>query len=252
MKIIVSGATGFVGREAVRQSLAHPSITTVVALARKPVSFTEAELLPGSDASKLVNATIADYGEYPPDVTAKFAGANACIWTVGMSPFKASTFAFPEVQRVCQTCTIQGYTAMLDAGVAGPSASQPFRFVYTSGMGVEPDQTKKPFWSPKFMLMRGETENQVLALAAKHPSGTAAEAIACRFGMISSPGLMGSVMGGMSKAATGWPTLTNVEAARVLIDQAVGGFFEGRTTLDAGDLARALKSSKAKGEGAKA
>lgn len=80
MKLIVSGATGFVGREVVRQSLANPRIEAVVAVARKPVSFTDTELLPGSDASKLVNATIADYGEYPPDVTAKFAGADACIW----------------------------------------------------------------------------------------------------------------------------------------------------------------------------
>ncbi|KAH7024326.1 uncharacterized protein B0I36DRAFT_366276 [Microdochium trichocladiopsis] len=57
MKLIVSGATGFLGREVVRQSLAVPAVTCVVALAL------------------LVVATVADYGECPPDVTAQFAGA---------------------------------------------------------------------------------------------------------------------------------------------------------------------------------
>ncbi|KAJ1326129.1 NAD(P)H-binding protein [Microdochium nivale] len=249
MKLIVSGATGFVGREVIRQSLANPRIDAVVAVARKPVSFTDAELLPGSDASKLVNATIADYGEYPPDVTAKFADADACIWTVGMSPFKAKTYDWAEVLRVCQTSTIQGFSAILNARVGNQQQKQePFRFVYMNGMIAEPDQSKKPFFSPQYLLMRGETENQVHSLAAKHHSSSSAvtppvvETVACRFGMISNPGLVGTVLGGMSKYVTGWPTLTSVESARVLIDQAINGFFEGKQILLAMDLARALKT----------
>lgn len=80
MKLIVAGATGFLGREVVRHALATPAVTCVVALARNPVSFTDAELLPSSDRAKLVHAAIRDYGEYPPDVTAHFVGADACIW----------------------------------------------------------------------------------------------------------------------------------------------------------------------------
>ena len=82
MKLIITGSTGFVGRETVRQSLANPAVTSVVAVARNPVSFSDNELLPQSDVSKLVNATVSDYGEYPADVRAHFAGANACIWCV--------------------------------------------------------------------------------------------------------------------------------------------------------------------------
>lgn len=97
-------------------------------------------------------------------------------------------------------------------------------------------------------LSQGETENQVHALAAKHRSSSGVvtspvvEAVACRFGMISNPGLVGSVLGGMSKLTTGWPTLTSVDSARVLIDQAMNGSFEGKKMLLAVDLGRALKA----------
>lgn len=37
MKLIVAGATGFVGTEVVRQALRNPAVTSVVALARKPL-----------------------------------------------------------------------------------------------------------------------------------------------------------------------------------------------------------------------
>ncbi|KAH7028826.1 uncharacterized protein B0I36DRAFT_363448 [Microdochium trichocladiopsis] len=263
MKLIVSGATGFLGREVVRQSLATPGVTSVVALARKPVTFSDSELLPGSDAGKLVHATIKDYGEYPPEVTAHFAGADACIWTVGISPFKSKTYPWPEVVRVCQTCTIQGFSAMLDAtatvavppstsdGSGGGSEGRPFRFVYVSGMGAEPDQSKKPFFSPQYLLMRGETENKVHSLPASHPGAAnrPVSTAACRFGMISSPGMAGSLMGSLAKGATGWPTLSSVEGARVLIDQAVNGFYEGKGTLTAGDMAAIWKRISAEEEG---
>ncbi|KAH7012755.1 uncharacterized protein B0I36DRAFT_389651 [Microdochium trichocladiopsis] len=64
------------------------------------------------------------------------------------SDFKACLLQLTRhVVRVCQTCTIQGFSAMLDATAtaATPSTSggegRPFRFVYVSGMGAEPDQT---------------------------------------------------------------------------------------------------------------
>ncbi|KAJ1329939.1 hypothetical protein MN608_06675 [Microdochium nivale] len=80
MKLIVAGATGFLGREVVRQALAAPNVTSLVALARGAVEFTDEELLVGSNRDKLVHVIIKDYGEYPPNVVAHFAEADACIW----------------------------------------------------------------------------------------------------------------------------------------------------------------------------
>lgn len=77
MKVIIAGATGLVGSELIRQSLQIPEITSVIALARKPVSVEGQE-----NASKVTSVVIKDYGEYPDHVKAQLAGADACIWCV--------------------------------------------------------------------------------------------------------------------------------------------------------------------------
>ena len=80
MKLIITGATGFVATEVLRQALLLPSITTVVAVARKPVTAPEGT--PLTNASKLKSVVVEDYGTYPEDVKKEFAGADACIWYV--------------------------------------------------------------------------------------------------------------------------------------------------------------------------
>lgn len=79
MKLIVAGATGFVGREIIRLSLKRPDIATVIALSRTPIS-PPSQLEDGVDLSKLRNVILPDYGDYPDSVKKEFAGADACIW----------------------------------------------------------------------------------------------------------------------------------------------------------------------------
>lgn len=79
MKLIITGATGFVGKEVIRQSLSRKEITSVIAVARKPVPVPDG-LPDGADASKLHSVTISDYMEYSEEVKKEFAGADACIW----------------------------------------------------------------------------------------------------------------------------------------------------------------------------
>ena len=79
MKLVVTGATGFVATEIIRQSLSIPKITSVVALARRPVS-PPLNLGPAADASKLHSAVLDNYGSYPENVIKQLAGADACIW----------------------------------------------------------------------------------------------------------------------------------------------------------------------------
>lgn len=74
MKLIVAGATGLVGSEIIRQALRNSDVTEVIALARKPVAMDD------SSASKLKSVVIRDYAEYPDEVKAELAGADACIW----------------------------------------------------------------------------------------------------------------------------------------------------------------------------
>ncbi len=83
MKLIIAGATGFVGRELISQSLRCPEITSVIALSRKLVTNLEDE----ANATKLKNIIVKDYDNYYTDeVRREFSGADACIWYFSPSP----------------------------------------------------------------------------------------------------------------------------------------------------------------------
>ena len=75
MKLIISGGAGFVATEVIRQSLLHPTITSLVVFSRRPVHPP-----PGIDASKMQHVALKDYDDYPDSVKSHLAGANACIW----------------------------------------------------------------------------------------------------------------------------------------------------------------------------
>jgi uncharacterized protein YbjT (DUF2867 family) len=79
MKLIIAGATGFVAEELIRQSLRHPDIKSVVALARRPVAAPPGA---GADGSKLKSVVVKDCDDYPEEVRRELAGADACIWYV--------------------------------------------------------------------------------------------------------------------------------------------------------------------------
>jgi hypothetical protein len=79
MKLIVSGATGLVATEVIRQSLSEPRIQTVLALSRRPVAL-PANVPVGADTSKLKTIIVDDFENYSDDVKKQIAGADACIW----------------------------------------------------------------------------------------------------------------------------------------------------------------------------
>lgn len=78
MKLIIGGASGFVGTELIRQSIRRDDITEVIALARRPVSLPQ-DIEEGK-ASKFRSVIIEDYEVYTEEVKAQLAGADACIW----------------------------------------------------------------------------------------------------------------------------------------------------------------------------
>lgn len=172
MKLIVAGASGFVGTEVIRRSLSLPQITSVIALARRPVSAPK-NLGPDADTSKLQSVVVKDYDEYPEDVKKVFVDADACIWyvssltssfpnlldpksslivrTVAITPSKSKLFEWETVYRVCHDYTITGIKTMAEAR---RDAKSPFRFLYMSGATTERDPSKTPSFMPQYCLMR--------------------------------------------------------------------------------------------------
>lgn len=165
MKIIVSGATGLVGSEIIRQCLDIDAVTEVIALARSPIQIDRS-----NKSSKIKSVIIEDYEYYPDHVKAAFAGADACIWcvsrqsllrtfsdgrlithgrTVAITPFRSGSFSFEEVKRVCQSCTLTGLQTIYEA-----QGGRPFRFMYLSAEGTPDDPTKKPMFMGDYQIMR--------------------------------------------------------------------------------------------------
>lgn len=78
MKLVVVGGTGLVATELIRQSLREPEITSLVALARRPVQLD----FDASSTSKFECVVVRDYTQYTDSAKAALAGADACIWYV--------------------------------------------------------------------------------------------------------------------------------------------------------------------------
>ena len=76
MKIIVAGATGYVGKAVVAECIANPAIESVNALSRRPI---DAKL---SENDKVHEVSLKSLEEYPEVVLEQLAGVEACIWWV--------------------------------------------------------------------------------------------------------------------------------------------------------------------------
>ncbi|MCJ1384882.1 hypothetical protein MMC17_008000 [Xylographa soralifera] len=236
MKLIVAGASGFVGTEIIRQCLSLPKITSVIALARRPVTA-PSDLDQHADPSKLHSVVLDSYGSYPENVIKQLAGADACIWTVAITPTKSRAFEFDEVRRVCQEHTLAGLQAMLKAHSEGGNHDipRPFRFMYMSGTAAERDQNKTPSYMPQYSLMRGETENQVLAFAAEHKG--AVEACVAKPGLIIGPGqILKMVWAFVLKYAMSVPNVTVAEISAAMLHETINGF--QKEPLENDDLVR--------------
>ncbi|KAJ5785470.1 uncharacterized protein N7503_010682 [Penicillium pulvis] len=152
MKVILTGSTGFVGREVLSQCLAHPAITSVVALSRRE--------LPPHDKLKIV--VIEDFLSYSESVRENIKGADACIWTIGLIPSKVPKRDDGTAKRVSIEYTLTA------ARVFQEVCGKPFRFVYISGAGTERDQSKSLWIMQDYRRLRGQVETELLDFARAH------------------------------------------------------------------------------------
>lgn len=77
MKVIVTGATGVLGKEIVRQCLEDSRITKVVILTRRAVSM-DIESHPKTEVMMH-----QDFSRYSEDMLRRLEGASACLWAIG-------------------------------------------------------------------------------------------------------------------------------------------------------------------------
>lgn len=227
MKLIVTGATGFVGQEVLRQACRNKSITSVVALTRREVPIPQ-DAGSEADTSKMKSVILKDWEKpYPEEILSQLKDADACVWTLAVTPTKSKDNDFDEVTKVCYDYTINGLETLFSV------ANKPFRFVYTSGVTVERDQTKVLPFLHDYRLMRGRVETAVIDFAKQHKP--AVEAAITKPGGIEGPGhpkneAMTSIWAQFGP--TPWVHVSELAAA--MIEQSVNGI--SKETLWADDL----------------
>ncbi|KFY94867.1 hypothetical protein V498_03679 [Pseudogymnoascus sp. VKM F-4517 (FW-2822)] len=219
MKVILTGATGFIGGEVLRQALLHPSITTLIVLSRRALS-------PPITHPKLHVIILADFAIYPPEVLTQLDGAEACIWTLGI---KSSSI--PDQRLVSLTYTLALATALTQLPTP---PKQPIRFLFTGGTLSITDPNSSAFFLGPARRVKGEAETEILAFAAREENRGKIEVMVTRPGMVHAPGsVVGMLVSGFPAAVKGVGVR---ELAAVSLDVVVKGW-QGGKVLENGELA---------------
>ncbi|KAJ6591485.1 hypothetical protein DFH09DRAFT_974577 [Mycena vulgaris] len=147
MKIILTGSTGFVGGEVLAQCLRNPLITSIIVLSRRPLPDNL------SADTKVQVIVMKDFKIYSEETVKQLESADACIWSMG------TTEAIPELEIDYPLAFARAFAPTL----AGQQ--KPFRYLHTSGVLAENDQTKSLLFLQEGRRIKGAAENELIAFA---------------------------------------------------------------------------------------
>jgi uncharacterized protein YbjT (DUF2867 family) len=155
MHLILTGATGLVGSSVLDAMMRAKDVTKISILSRKPVAM-------ATDAHDArINVIIhRDFERYDASVLEQLAGADGCVWALGISQTKVSADEYVKITRDYALAAATSFATIPRAG------DRPFRFVYVSGEGAT--QTPGRF-SAIFARVKGETEQALADLTASTP-----------------------------------------------------------------------------------
>ena len=140
MKIVVTGATGTVGSEVIRQAIRDKDIHEVIALTRRSIDIHHPKL------QTIIHKDFLNYSGLDP----LFKNADACIWALGISQTQVSK---EEYEVITHDYAIAAAEAMLDANPA-------ISFLFVSGGGADSSEKSKTL----FARIKGKTENALKRL----------------------------------------------------------------------------------------
>jgi uncharacterized protein YbjT (DUF2867 family) len=143
LKVIVTGATGMVGKAVLLECLDSAAVDQVFAVGRRPL---------GMKHPKLSEQLLADMSD-PASIAEALAGVDACYFCLGVSSMGMSE---AEYSRLTYDLTL-GFAKALAA--ASPQAV----FCYVSGAGTDSSEKGKRMWA----RVKGKTENALLRLPFK-------------------------------------------------------------------------------------
>lgn len=139
-RVLVFGATGMVGQGVLRECLAAPDVTRVVAVGRAPTGCDHPKL------SDVVRDDLFDLSSIEEELT----GFDACFFCLGVS---AAGMSETEYTRLTYdlTLAVAGTLARRNPGMT---------FVYVSGLGTDETEEGSVMWA----RVKGRTENALRRL----------------------------------------------------------------------------------------
>jgi uncharacterized protein YbjT (DUF2867 family) len=140
MKIIITGSTGTVGSELVRQAVADKDVEQVILLARRPSEIKHPKI------REIIHKNFLDYS----GLENIFKEAEACLWCLGISQTQVSS---KEYVVITYDYAVAAAMAML---VANPSIT----FLFLSGQGADSTEKSRVL----FARVKGRTENALKAM----------------------------------------------------------------------------------------
>lgn len=142
-KVIITGASGMVGKGVLLECLDHPEIDTVLALGRTPT---------GIKHTKLIELLVADFTDFSM-VRDQLKGYDACYFCLGVS---AGGMKESDYKKITYDYTLALAKALFQL-------NPDMTFIYISGQGTDSSEKGRMMWA----RVKGKTENDLLALGFK-------------------------------------------------------------------------------------
>ncbi len=143
MKIIVTGATGLVGAEVLRQAILDETIEEITAIVRRPLTLQHPKI------KTIIHQNFLDYSTLS-DVIKKH---DAFLWCLGISQSQVSK---EEYQTITYDYTIAAANAV-------EKVNPEMTFLFLSGMGADSSEKSKTI----FARVKGKAENALLKMSFK-------------------------------------------------------------------------------------
>ncbi len=142
-KVIVTGASGMVGKGVLLECLDHPEISEVLSVGRKPL---------GINHPKLKELIHTDFSEFD-SVAENLRGYDACYHSMGVSATQHNEASYTKMTL--------DFTLALATTIyrLNPQST----FIYVSGAGTDSSEKGRQMWA----RVKGKTENKILALGFK-------------------------------------------------------------------------------------
>ena len=137
MNILLTGATGMVGRGVLLEALDHPEVNSVLSIGRRPCGVVH---------PKLEEVVLEDFEDYTPIVD-RLAAIDACLWCLGISSVGILDADYDHIT----------YDYTIAAARALHAQNPEARFCYVSGAGTDSSEQGRIRWA----RVKGKTENDL-------------------------------------------------------------------------------------------